>query len=87
MDKTSSQNGGNQLFNGDVSDNNNSVAYQASINSSHSSQHQQQQMMNEKDTTKASADCTDASTGASGKYFINSICVFSSILYFTDIRS
>ena len=80
MDKTSSQNGGNQLFNGDVSDNNNSVAYQASINSSHSSQHQQQ-MMNEKDTTKASADCTDASTGASGMYLNNSLYISSSILY------
>ena len=69
MDKSSSQNGGNQLFNGDVSDNNNSVAYQASLNSSHSSQHQQQ-MMNEKDTTKASADCTDGPTGASGTHLI-----------------
>ena len=62
MDKNASQNGGNQLFNGDVSDNNNSVAYQASLNSS---QHQQQ-MMNEKDTTKASADCTEAPSSASG---------------------
>ena len=71
MDKNASQNGGNQLFNGDVSDNNNSVAYQASLNSS---QHQQQ-MMNEKDNTKAPADCTDAPSSASGmrlaKIFFN----------------
>lgn len=57
MDK-SSQNGGNQLFNGDVSDNNNSVAYQTSLSSSHP-------MMNDKDASKAS-DCTDAPAGASG---------------------
>ena len=61
MDK-SSQNGGNQLFNGDVSDNNNSVAYQASLSSSHT-------MMNEKDASKSS-DCTDTSTGASGKLLL-----------------
>ena len=62
MDK-SSQNGGNQLFNGDVSDNNNSVAYQASLSSS------QHPMMNEKDASKAS-DCTDTPSGASGKRII-----------------
>ena len=55
----SSQNGGNQLFNGDVSDNNNSVAYQASLSSSHP-------MMGEKDTSKAS-DCNDSSSATSGK--------------------
>ena len=63
MDK-SSQNGGNQLFNGDVSDNNNSVAYQSSLSSSHA-------MMSEKDATKSS-DCTDTSTGASGKPMLQS---------------
>ena len=57
MDK-SSQNGGNQLFNGDVSDNNNSVAYQTSLTSSN-------QMMSEKDTSKGS-DCTDTSGSVSG---------------------
>ena len=59
MDKTS-QNGGNPLFNGDVSDNNNSVAYQTSISASHS-------MINEKDATKGS-DCTEppGGGGASG---------------------
>ena len=57
MDK-SSQNGGNQLFNGDVSDNNNSVAYQGSLTSSHA-------MMTEKEVAKSS-DCTDTSAGDSG---------------------
>ena len=55
----SSQNGGNQLFNGDVSDNNNSVAYQTSLTSSN-------QMMSEKDTSKGGSDCTDTSASASG---------------------
>ena len=64
MDKTSSSHngsGGNQLYNGagDVSDNNNSVAYQTSLNSSH-------QMANEKDASKAS-DCTETSA-TSGVY-------------------
>ena len=70
MDK-SSQNGGNQLFNGDVSDNNNSVAYQTSLSSSHT-------MMNEKDTSKASP-CTDAPDGTSG----NNINI--SYLYFAKL--
>ena len=68
MDKTSSSHngsGGNQLYNGagDVSDNNNSVAYQTSLNSSNP-------MINDKDASKTS-DCTETSA-TSGMYGIQS---------------